>query len=842
MMRVKTKKKLSAMLGALRKKLARAEQAPSVHWMRGMAQQLVLLASAAHEDAAADAHYGRRFRTMAEALRALPDDAPPAVRAETKRLMGELAQATADELAGERSEYVCAFLPYKAAMWDSLESIWRAADADPMCRTIVMPLTYAERNADGTARVWLNEREKFPADVPTVACDADALAQLHPDAIFVHNPYDEYNTATSVDMTFYSSRLKEMTDCLVYVPYYVTSGGMAEFQRNLPPYGNFDAIIVQSEAIMPFFDPSFQDRLLPLGSPKLDRIVRICNNPPEPPEEWRSRLAGRTVYFFNTSIGGLMGDTDHFYRKMKYVFDCFRNRTDACLLWRPHPLFFSTIRTQRPEYAERFEALRDAFVAEGLGILDTTPDIETTIALCDVYVGDSGTSVTSLFMAAGKPLFLLNNRIERAPQPGDLQAFLPSGLYGNEAEGWLVLADNTLWHRDAQNVYHFACNLSPYHSNWYFTHVVACGGRLYAIPSSALEVLVIEEGRVVHSIPLRASENTYGGNFTDALVDADPANQRYLFLRPVRYPWLVRIDTETDEVTYIDGVQERTVYESEAHEWFVGGALYEGGRLYLASPKTHDVLVLDDCTLACEHIRLAQDDSWGANKIARDPMTGDLWLLPTIGYRIVRWSPKANDVRVYDAEVDGISCFHPWYEVACGELPFSQAVFLEDRVLLVPLWADRFLSIRRADGKVETWQAPDAFFEAPADGYRPRTGMGRFVRVDGTRGLYYNCNARRLWRIDFQTNACEEVPLSIDEDDLRRHAPGFAQISQWVRYGCQEDARQSLPMLLDGTLPGAPFDAAAEREAYSAVAANIGTCGETVYEHIKKVLIEKGSH
>lgn len=842
MMRVKTKKKLSAMLGALRKKLARAEQAPSVHWMRGMAQQLVLLASAAHEDAAADAHYGRRFRTMAEALRALPDDAPPAVRAETKRLMGELAQATADELAGERSEYVCAFLPYKAAMWDSLESIWRAADADPMCRTIVMPLTYAERNADGTARVWLNEREKFPADVPTVACDADALAQLHPDAIFVHNPYDEYNTATSVDMTFYSSRLKEMTDCLVYVPYYVTSGGMAEFQRNLPPYGNFDAIIVQSEAIMPFFDPSFQDRLLPLGSPKLDRIVRICNNPPEPPEEWRSRLAGRTVYFFNTSIGGLMGDTDHFYRKMKYVFDCFRNRTDACLLWRPHPLFFSTIRTQRPEYAERFEALRDAFVAEGLGILDTTPDIETTIALCDVYVGDSGTSVTSLFMAAGKPLFLLNNRIERAPQPGDLQAFLPSGLYGNEAEGWLVLADNTLWHRDAQNVYHFACNLSPYHSNWYFTHVVACGGRLYAIPSSALEVLVIEEGRVVHSIPLRASENTYGGNFTDALVDADPANQRYLFLRPVRYPWLVRIDTETDEVTYIDGVQQLTVYESEAHEWFVGGALYEGGRLYLASPKTHDVLVLDDCTLACEHIRLAQDDSWGANTIARDPMTGDLWLLPTIGYRIVRWSPKANDVRVYDAEVDGISCFHPWYEVACGELPFSQAVFLEDRVLLVPNIADRFIEIRRADGAVKTWTPPEAFDEMPADSYRPRTGKGRFLRVDGTRGLYYNRNARRLWRIDFQTNACEEVPLSIDEDDLRRHAPGFAQISQWVRYGCQEDARQSLPMLLDGTLPGAPFDAAAEREAYSAVAANIGTCGETVYEHIKKVLIEKGSH
>lgn len=841
-MRLTTKKKLSALLGALLRKLARAEQAPSVHWMRGMAQQLGLLATAARQDAAADAVYGERFRAMAGAIDALPHDAPDAVRSETKRLIDELVQATADEIASEAPELVFAFLPYKAAMWDSLESIWRAADADPQCRAIVMPVPYAERNADGTARAWHNEADQLPDDVPAYACDADALAQLHPDAIFVHNPYDEYNTATSVDMAFYSSRLKDMTDALVYVPYYVTSGGMGEFQRSLPPYENFDVIVVQSASIVPYFDPALQDRLLPLGSPKLDRIVRICNDPPAPPEEWRSRLAGRTVYFYNTSIGGLMGDTAHFYEKMKYVFDCFRGRKDACLLWRPHPLFFSTIRTQRPEYAERFEALRDAFLAEGNGIYDTTPDIERTIALSDVYVGDAGTSVTALFMAAGKPLFLLNNRITRAPQPEDLRSFLPGWVFGNEATEWTILPDLTLWHRDEQNVYHFACHLSEHHSGGYVSYVVERGGHLYAIPASGRDVLVIEHGRVVRTISLRDSGNSYGGNFADALVDTDDANQRYLFLRPVRYPWLVRIDTETDEVTYIDGVQERTVYESEAHEWFVGGALYEGGRLYLASPKTHDVLVLDDCTLACEHIRLAQDDSWGANTIARDPMTGDLWLLPTIGYRIVRWSPKANDVRVYDAEVDGISCFHPWYEVACGELPFSQAVFLEDRVLLVPLWADRFLSIRRADGKVETWQAPDAFFEAPADGYRPRTAMGRFVRVDGTRGLYYNCNARRLWRIDFQTNACEEVPLSIDAEDLRRHAPGFADLSEWVRYGCEETALQSLPMLLDGTLPGAPFDAAAEREAYSAVAANIGTCGETVYEHIKKVLIEKGSH
>ena len=37
------------------------------------------------------------------------------------------------------------FLPYKASMWDSLESVWMAADADPDCDAYVMPIPYYDR-------------------------------------------------------------------------------------------------------------------------------------------------------------------------------------------------------------------------------------------------------------------------------------------------------------------------------------------------------------------------------------------------------------------------------------------------------------------------------------------------------------------------------------------------------------------------------------------------------------------------------------------------------------------------------------------------------------------------
>ena len=104
-------------------------------------------------------------------------------------------------LARKKKEIV--FLPYKASMWDSLESIWKAAAADTEhCHTYVVPITYADRNPDGTAKEWHNERDLFPSYVPTLDCETFDLEALHPDVIFIHNPYDSCNQFTSNSIQF----------------------------------------------------------------------------------------------------------------------------------------------------------------------------------------------------------------------------------------------------------------------------------------------------------------------------------------------------------------------------------------------------------------------------------------------------------------------------------------------------------------------------------------------------------------------------------------------------------------------------------------------------------------
>ena len=149
---------------------------------------------------------------------------------------------------------VVLFFPYKAAMWDSLESIWLAAKEDPECETYVIPIPFFTRNAEGKADQMQYEGPLFPEYVPITDWQKVDVEKTHPEIAFIHNPYDQYNYVTSVHPAYYSSELKKYTETLVYVPYYSTTGGMSEAQSSLPVYYVADYIVTQSPKFIKFFD------------------------------------------------------------------------------------------------------------------------------------------------------------------------------------------------------------------------------------------------------------------------------------------------------------------------------------------------------------------------------------------------------------------------------------------------------------------------------------------------------------------------------------------------------------------------------------------------------------
>ena len=143
--------------------------------------------------ASRQAVYVDLFDGMAQALQQLPDQADQATLQQTTDLCQELIEYARQALQKELTrKKIMVFLPYKASMWDSLESVWKAAYEDKEhCETYVITIPYCDRNPDMTAKEWHCEAGLFPDYVPVLdwrEYSRDKLREMHPDVIFIHNP------------------------------------------------------------------------------------------------------------------------------------------------------------------------------------------------------------------------------------------------------------------------------------------------------------------------------------------------------------------------------------------------------------------------------------------------------------------------------------------------------------------------------------------------------------------------------------------------------------------------------------------------------------------------------
>ncbi len=332
------------------------------------------------------------------------------------------------------------FLPYKASMWDSLESVWKTAEADPDCDAYVIPIPYYDKNPDGTFREMHYEGEQYPDYVPITKYDAFDFEQHHPDMIYIHNPYDNDNFVTSVPPFFFSSNLKKYTEKLIYIPYFVLSEikpdederieGMKHF-CTVPAVYNADKVIVQSENMRKVYikvlletsnDKSkaarkyWEDKILGLGSPKFDKVANIKREDITVPEEWLRIIekpdgSWKKIIFYNTSVGALLQHNEKMIAKMEYVFRVFQeNQEDVALLWRPHPLIQATIESMRPQLWTEYDRLVRKYREEGWGIYDDTADLDRAMGISDAYYGD-GSSVVQLYQKTGKPIMMQNVEI-----------------------------------------------------------------------------------------------------------------------------------------------------------------------------------------------------------------------------------------------------------------------------------------------------------------------------------------------------------------------------------------------------------------------------------------------
>ena len=369
------------------------------------------------------------------ALNQLPQTTDKSEQEQILILTKDLISHVFNELLLEKTKVDMVFLPYKASMWDSLESIWSAAYEDKEhCNAYVVPIPYADRKPDQTVAKWNYEADQFPKYVPILDWQKINLAEMHPDAIFIHNPYDNCNGLTSVGSEYYSDELKKYTDKLIYVPYTVltdTKPGNFEAEEKLahyitaPAILNADLVFVQSEdmrqvyinVLMRHTDQKnrkyWEQHILGLGSPKYDKFTLIKKENLNIPKKWLKIIkkpdnSWKKIVLYNTGLNPMLTWEDKMIDKIEIIMEIFKqNKDDIALLWRPHPLIDAAMVGILPELRKKYELIVQKYKTENWGIYDDTADLDRAIILSDAYYGD-GSSVLRLYEFTGKPI-LINN-------------------------------------------------------------------------------------------------------------------------------------------------------------------------------------------------------------------------------------------------------------------------------------------------------------------------------------------------------------------------------------------------------------------------------------------------
>lgn len=602
-----------------------------------------------------------------------------------KKLNKELIRIENSVKNDIRVRTIVVFLPYKASMWDSLESVWKAADADPDCDAYVIPIPYFDKNPDRSLKEEHYEGDQYPKYVPITRYDEFDLEACRPDVIYIHNPYDECNHVTSVHPYFYSKNLRKFTDKLVYIPYFVLNEIEPDNQAAIDGMKHFcftpgtlyaDQVIVQSENMRQIYineyikaakkmglggehiDRKFlEKKFLGTGSPKIDKVLNTRKEDLEIPAEWLKIIekpdgSWKKIIFYNTGVSTLLNHNEKMLIKLESVFETFKeNKDEVALLWRPHPLIQATIESMRPQLWEAYKEIRDKFIAEGWGIYDDTPDMDRAVVLCDAYYGD-GSSVVRLCREKGIPVMLqdvdiVEGMLQKHGRNDCIGVSIIDAVVDNDTLWFIAYDFNSLFSMNLLTGETKLVGLFPdedYGIGRLYESMEIVNGKIFFAPFNAKSIAVYDVEKCEFS-KIILEEEQIGCSLSKPLFGGMEVYGRFIFMLPIFSRAIVRIDTDSGELVYITAwlqdVMDLIFNEKDAY--FRRQAFLSGDRVMVPFCNANAVLEFN-CETMEYRIHELGTDKRGYSGIVFDGK--NFWLSPRETGELVQWNDQGNTVEI----------------------------------------------------------------------------------------------------------------------------------------------------------------------------------------------------
>jgi len=679
------------------------------------------------------------------------------------------------ELKPDKIEMV--FLPYKASMWDSMESVWLAAKDDPQCDAYVVPIPYFERLPGGTLGKMHWEGDQYPDYVPVVDWQSYDMEARHPDVIFIHNPYDSGNYVAGVHTDYYSERLKKYTELLVYLPYFVVSNDVPEPFCVCAGTLYADKVFVQSEKIRSTYIRVFKEfekvnncvgqygraenKFIASGSPKFDKVI---NSKPEEfsiPDKWRRLIehpdgTQKKIVLYNTTVGAILRGNEQYLKKLRHVLDLFRKRDDVVLWWRPHPMNEETYQSMRPQLLDEYEQIVTEYKRAGFGIYDDTPDLHRVISLSSCYYGDDS-SLVALYQCTGKPVIGQNISITNGTVNSNFLIF--ENLYDHGDNFWFTAIDiNGLFRMDKQTweAEYMGEFINEPLSGRLYSSITEHTGKLFFVPAEAdaigiFDIAQQKFSRVEIREPQQKARVKYNPLFKFSFATA---YKEWLFFFPCDYPAIVRYNVETGiSDYYYECISSLDKYRSDENAFYFINGHVSGSdvRMFCISAGATVVFDMETCLLKMIDVYNGKA-LYGS--ICYDGEC--FWLSPLSSTSAI------VKVNAETGERTELTQFPPKF--IPGRRPFLISAYADGYVWMLPGVANESLKINIETNEIEIADVFKA--ENIIDDVTMEQWKFAFLKVTDNKLYAFDLTANKLIEYDIRNKTIRRECIKVNKNDL----------------------------------------------------------------------------
>jgi hypothetical protein len=371
-------------------------------------------------------------------------------------------------------------------------------------------------------------------------------------------------------------------------------------------------------------------------------------------------------------------------------------------------------------------------------------------------------------------------------------------------------------------------------SGGYYQGVVDYGDKAYVIPSSAQDILVLKDNKIIKKIEL-VKEITQAGAFSGYWYIYNYKYMDKIYILPLNYPSIVVLNIKTDKVSYIPEIRDFCVGMVDGQKMRAACWIWKN-KMHFLNPIGTELLIIDLNDYGHRELKAVPFGRLIRSITRKDVDYEELWMLPYSGTVITKWIPETNETTDYDLYVDGLKSFDRRYGMEGNANIFGNCAFKDDgNMIFAPDWGNKFVEFNPKTGKAKEWDSPLPVTWEDKSPYIRNGGMGNFTRdmYDLSYGFYYAPD-RTSYDIDLYTKEISKVDIGYDYNDVANNIRGFSIGSDWNMYFCSENVFNSLENLVTDNIHGGQFDREEQLKAYRTINVSMdGECGEKVYGFLK---------